>query len=181
LRDGQIARSRGRSEAPTGGRRAAVGGWRAAGPDPALRLRSRGTGPADRFLDRNESTNAHRCSALHGPDALEPAVALSRRTAAAFARSHSLSTKAANSVWVMRMGSASCRLSQSRSSAVASAFEMSRASLLTISCGFRAGAQIPYQIGKSKPSAPASASGGTSGSRRERRTVLTPSATRPPS
>ena len=33
---------------------------------PALRSHSRGTGPVDRYLDRNGSTDAHRCSALQG-------------------------------------------------------------------------------------------------------------------
>jgi hypothetical protein len=58
---------------------------------------------------------------------------------------------------------------------------MSRASVLTMPAGVCAGAQIPYQIGKSKPATPACVSGGTSGSRRERRAVLTPSATSLPS
>ena len=58
---------------------------------------------------------------------------------------------------------------------------VTRASVLTMPAGVCAGAQIPYQIGKSKPATPACVSGGMSGSRRERRAVLTPSATSLPS
>ena len=71
------------------------------------------------------------------------------------ARSASLTTKAPNSAGLMCMGSASCCVSHSDSSAVARVSAMSRASVLTMPAGVCAGAQIPYQIGKSKPATPA--------------------------
>jgi hypothetical protein len=71
------------------------------------------------------------------------------------ARSASLTTKAPNSAGLMCMGSASCCVSHSDSSGVARVSVMSRASVLTMPAGVCAGAQIPYQIGKSKPATPA--------------------------
>ena len=91
------------------------------------------------------------------------------------ALSLSLCTKRANSGCVMLIGSPPCSVIQSRRSGLASTRPMSFESLATTSAGVPAGTQIPYQIGKSNPATPASAIVGTSGSKVERRAVVTPS------
>jgi hypothetical protein len=96
------------------------------------------------------------------------------------ARSLSLNMKRANSGCVELIGSAPCSTNHSRRSGSASDCAMSFASALAKPGSAPAGAHTPYQIGKSKSGTPASDIVGTSGSRRERRSVLTPSATSSP-
>ena len=103
--------------------------------------------------------------------------ALSNRVALSL----SLCTKRANSGCVMLIGSPPCFAIQSRRSGPASTRAISLESLLTTPVGVPAGAHIPYQIGKSNPATPASAIVGTSGSKLERRAVVTPSGNKLPS
>jgi len=63
--------------------------------------------------------------------------------------STSSTTKRANSVWVMSMGSAPYRASASRTVGVASVAETSLAILAIVLDGVPAGAHNPYQIGYS--------------------------------
>jgi hypothetical protein len=91
------------------------------------------------------------------------------------ALSLSLRTKRANSGCVMPIGSPPCFAIQSRMSRPAITLAMSLESFSTTAAGVPAGTQIPYQIGKSNPGTPASAIVGTSGSKADRRAVVTPS------
>ena len=137
-----------------------------AGPGRAAGLR------AERDRPLWERSVGHRCLSVHrglGPSCGRAGARSASRHRSA-ARSLSLTTKAANSAWVMCMGSASCWMSHSENSAVVRAFDMSVASLLTISGGVRAGAQIPYQIGSRSrqlrpPRAAARPAGGVTGAR----------------
>ena len=117
--------------------------------------------------------------------ALYPLIPWIGVTLAAFmsraAPSLSLSTKRTNSGCVMLIGSPPCLAIHSRRSGPASTRPMSFASLSTTPVGVPAGTHIPYQIGKSNLATLASAIVGTSGSKVERRAVLTPSATSVPS
>src|ERR1700737_1964661 len=120
------------------------------------------------------------CLLVFGGQGADRQTALSRDQAvprSSAAISLSLRTRAANSARVKVIGSASWRMSQSLTADEATAVSMSTASLSTIGSGVSAGAQTPYQIAKSKAGIPASARVGTSGNERERRGVLTPSAT----
>lgn len=97
------------------------------------------------------------------------------------ARCCSSITKRANSSGVMVIGSMPWLTSHLRTSGSAIAVPMSSERCSTRRGGVPAGAQTPYQIGKSYPATPASAIVGTCGSSGERRAVVTPNAARRPS
>lgn len=81
---------------------------------------------------------------------------------------------------VSRKISAPCFSKRDASSGDRRASETAAASSATTGAGVSAGAHSPYQMGKAKPSAPTSASVGTSGSSGDRQAAVTPIATSVP-